>query len=630
MKIKKVFTAGVVVAITLCMVGVLPGTPVAAACTTPLPSDKGQAQATATVERAGEYTIWLRMLSPAADRDSAVIQVDDQCPVVVGDAAAHTDFIWVNYQTGDPARPIRLNLGAGAHTITLAGREAGAGFDKLMLVSDPTCAPLGMGENCLAHADGSSATSISPVAETAQAAPQASGPRWWVIILSVTVVAGALGIMLWRFVFFAKKAVTPYDPLEPLGAGPSTPGVQARIAAGHFWQHDKLLIAICSAIITAAIVAGAVFAAEAKPEFEAETATLAGGAKVVQDTRASGGEYVVFETNPPGTSGVVGGTTNQTGGESTNGGGTQNSGGNTDPGGGGDEGNGGGGGDSTPAGQCPAFPAFPDDNCTGWQHTGVTLQTCTEGDGDEGDGHLELANATYDGCDFANGAVVHSANVTIKRSRIQGVVSAHWSTDYDFQNLTLIDVEIIAATASEIAAKNIVNNGGGSAMNGANVTCIRCRIHYVPTGISLGNGSTIRDSYISDVTWGPGAHQAAIGAGGNSGHNSAIIHNRLDCSRWNVNAPGFQQGCSSALSLYDEPTLNNVLVQNNLFDTAGGYCTYGGGPQGTNIRYLDNRFGKKYNSTCGLFGAVSAFYSGNSGNVWTGNAWLDGSGSVNP
>lgn len=26
------------------------------------------------------------------------------------------------------------------------------------------------------------------------------------------------------------------------------------------------------------------------------------------------------------------------------------------------------------AGGCPAYPAFPDANCTGWQHTGVTLQ----------------------------------------------------------------------------------------------------------------------------------------------------------------------------------------------------------------------------------------------------------------
>jgi len=82
--------------------------------------------------------------------------------------------------------------------------------------------------------------------------------------------------------------------------------------------------------------------------------------------------------------------------------------------------------------------------------------------------------------------------------------------------------------------------------------------------------------------------------------------------------------------LYDEPTITNVLIQNNLFNTAGGYCTYGGGPQGTFIRYQDNRFGKKYSSTCGIYGAVSAFYSDNTGNVWTGNSWQDGSGTINP
>lgn len=296
----------------------------------------------------------------------------------------------------------------------------------------------------------------------------------------------------------------------------------------------------------------------------------------------------------------------------------------------GGSGSGGGTGGGGYTDVCPAFPAFPDDNCTGWQHTGVTLQTCVEDDGDEGDGHLEKSNVTYDGCDFANGAVVHGANVTIKRSRIQGVVNGHWSNDYDLRNLQLIDVEIIAATPEQIAAKTMVNESGGSATNGPNFTCIRCRIHYVPTGISLGDNTLIQDSYISDVTWGPGAHQAAIGAGQGNGNNSRLIHNTIQCNRWNTSAPGFQQGCSSALSLYDEPTLNDVLVQNNLFNTTGGYCTYGGGPQGTNIRYIDNRFGKKFSSSCGIFGTVSAFYGGNSGNVWTGNTWQDGSGAINP
>lgn len=96
------------------------------------------------------------------------------------------------------------------------------------------------------------------------------------------------------------------------------------------------------------------------------------------------------------------------------------------------------------------------------------------------------------------------------------------------------------------------------------IFAITCRIHYVPTSISLGNNTLIQDSWISDVTWSPGAHQAGIGAGGNTGHNSRIVHNNIECARWNVKAPGFVQGCSSALSLYEEPTLDDVLVERSL------------------------------------------------------------------
>jgi len=33
---------------------------------------------------------------------------------------------------------------------------------------------------------------------------------------------------------------------------------------------------------------------------------------------------------------------------------------------------------------CPAYPAFPDASCTGWQHTGVTLRTVQAGDSGPG------------------------------------------------------------------------------------------------------------------------------------------------------------------------------------------------------------------------------------------------------
>ncbi|GHJ55146.1 hypothetical protein Nm8I071_44530 [Nonomuraea sp. TT08I-71] len=259
-------------------------------------------------------------------------------------------------------------------------------------------------------------------------------------------------------------------------------------------------------------------------------------------------------------------------------------------------------------GACPPFPAFPDENCTGWQHTGVKLRDC--------DGDIRTSGITLDGCYFPRDLKIVAKNVTIKRSHVKGSVYASWMTDWDFQNLTLIDVEVEdEGNATPDRA----------AIGGPNFTCIRCHVHNTGTGISMGDNVTIRDSYAHDFTYTEGAHQAAAGA--NGGANLTLIHNNLECSRVNVSPD--KQGCSSALSLYDEPTIDNVLVQNNLFNTAGGYCTYGGGPNGTNIRYLDNRFGKKFNPRCGSYGPVAA-YRNNSGNVWQGNLWADGSGPVGP
>jgi hypothetical protein len=257
---------------------------------------------------------------------------------------------------------------------------------------------------------------------------------------------------------------------------------------------------------------------------------------------------------------------------------------------------------------CAPYPAFPDANCTGWKHTGVKLKDCN--------GDIRKSGITLDGCRF-NDLKIVAKNVTIKRSHVKGSVYASYMTDWDFQGLTLIDVEVEDAgnTSPDRAA-----------IGGPNFTCIRCHVHNTGTGISMSDNVTIKESYVHDFTYTDGAHQAAAGA--NGGQNITLIHNNLECSRTNVSAD--KQGCSSALSLYDEPIIKNVLVQNNLFNTAGGYCTYGGGPNSSNVRYIDNQFGKKFHKTCGGYGPVAAWHKGNSGHVWRGNTWQGTKTAVNP
>lgn len=264
---------------------------------------------------------------------------------------------------------------------------------------------------------------------------------------------------------------------------------------------------------------------------------------------------------------------------------------------------------------CPAFPAFPDASCTG-VIPGTVLKNCN--------GMVQQDNVVLEGCLFTGGVTIEARNVTIKNSKIKGMVAADYILNWDLSGLKLIDVEIDGT--------GYVTANGESAIGYNNYSCLRCNIHGSGRGFNFANGVTITDSWAHDFTYVDGAHQSA--AGSNGGSNNVVTHNRLDCG---------SQGCSGALVMYgDFDPVDNNVIKNNLFD-GGSYCLYGGStgessgkkyPHGTNIKILDNRFGKKYPSEggpsrCGWYGPVAA-WENNAGNVWSGNAWEDGSGSVNP
>jgi hypothetical protein len=364
----------------------------------------------------------------------------------------------------------------------------------------------------------------------------------------------------------------------------------------HFVSERKLAVLLCGSVLLACLVWGVVSAqtssntTSANLLFEAETGTLTGKAKVLDDTQASGGKYVLYGELPA----PVAPTSSQSSSKKPSGGGSA--------------------GNSYTA-TCPAFPAFPNENCTGWKHTGVSLQNC---DNQTDNGYIwDDGQKTFDKCYFSKTLTIEGANVKITRSQVHGLISTHWSHNYDFRNLILEDVEI---------EQEGNNDADQAAIGGHNYTCTRCNVHHTGSGIHVGNNTVIKDSYTHDFNYTQDAHGAGIGAGQGNGNGAQIIHNNIQCNR----LPGQPTICSSALSLYDEPTIDNVLVKNNLFNTTGGYCVYGGGSNGTNIRFIDNYFGKKFNPECAVYGPVAVFYKNNTGNVWTGNKWQDGSGDVPP
>lgn len=257
---------------------------------------------------------------------------------------------------------------------------------------------------------------------------------------------------------------------------------------------------------------------------------------------------------------------------------------------------------------CGPFPAFPNETCTGWQHTGASLRDCPS--------LVVEPGATLDGCRFSNGLEIDAANVTITRSRIEGLVRPRG----DLQNLQLVDVEIDGTGKIDPASGD-----SQLAIGNENYTCLRCHIHDTGRGANLGRNVHIEDSYLHGFPYMDGKHMTAIGS--NGGSNFTIRHNNLECD---------VSGCSAALSFYgDFAPIRDVLVERNLFNTTGSYCTYAGSvdgkehPVGSNIRYVDNRFGKKFMDDCGRYGPVAS-WSGGNGNVWQGNTWHDGSGPVQP
>jgi hypothetical protein len=128
----------------------MPTHSVSAACP-PSPTDKGQASMTLTVAKTGSYWFWARLYTLAQPQDSLFLNIDDKyCGIVVGDSnkMPANAFTWVNYQDGNNAKPILLDLSAGTHTVILSGREDGVGVDRLLFLADASCLPTDTGDNC--------------------------------------------------------------------------------------------------------------------------------------------------------------------------------------------------------------------------------------------------------------------------------------------------------------------------------------------------------------------------------------------------------------------------------------------------------------------------------------------------
>lgn len=123
--------------------------PTGSTCPT-LPQNTGRAVMAVNLPTTTTYTIWSRMMAANSTNNSYYLQIDQTCPILVGDSSTLLtgQWSWVNYKNATPTDRISLSLSGGSHTITAIGNESGVKLDTLVFLSDLSCVPNDLGDNC--------------------------------------------------------------------------------------------------------------------------------------------------------------------------------------------------------------------------------------------------------------------------------------------------------------------------------------------------------------------------------------------------------------------------------------------------------------------------------------------------
>jgi hypothetical protein len=239
---------------------------------------------------------------------------------------------------------------------------------------------------------------------------------------------------------------------------------------------------------------------------------------------------------------------------------------------------------------------------------------------------------------YTGGCTINTTNATVNAKDVlaacpDGLEIAATGVTITNSSLPLVLVNettgSLTISDSKIDAGDQLNFAG---LSNTNYTATRIEVIGGQHSTQCAANCTIVDSYLHDQRNPMPATPHNNAFISNGGSDMTLRHNTLWCTT-TVNAN--DGGCSADLSLFgDFEAIDDVLVDKNLLMANGSnipYCTYAGSasgkpfPNATNVRYLDNVFQKGTTGKCGVFGAVTIFDSGGTGNVWTNNKYDDGS-----
>jgi hypothetical protein len=308
-------------------------------------------------------------------------------------------------------------------------------------------------------------------------------------------------------------------------------------------------------------------AAGAAALLEPENGALTGGAKVVNNSGASGGKAVQFNPNPTPTPTPTPTTTPT-----------------PTP-------------TPSPSSACPAYPRFPDASCTG--PTG-TLTNYTGSLTFNTPGQI-IQNVIINTSD---GVTVTANNVTFRNCKIiyTGTTRDDWG---------LVEANPVTGTVfdhCELDGKGITKDG---IHGGDNFTVTGCNIHGFGNGVEAGSAFTVKESYIWNIFTPNGYDWHADGVQGWDGASNMVIdHNTILMPTANF--------VSGVVDFVGTTPQSNNLVQHNLL-AGGGYTVYvGSSTSNTNVKVINNHYSTRYFPKVGTYDIY--YYGGPApGGVVSGN-----------
>ena len=210
---------------------------------------------------------------------------------------------------------------------------------------------------------------------------------------------------------------------------------------------------------------------------------------------------------------------------------------------------------------------------------------------------------------------VRAPGVTIADSRVNGVVTVPTGS-----------VGTLVMTDSEIAAP-----AGQTGIDGSNYTLNRVDVFGGNRQGNCDRNCTVNASWLHGTRLYPASQHAS---GFRMGQYTTLTGNTITCEAAQNSSGG---GCSAPITGYPDtmPIHHNMVVGNWIPGSPhSAFCAYGGNSQGkpysndsTNATYVvfrDNVFGRGTTGKCAMYGPISDFASGRTGNVWSNNRYEDG------